>query len=185
MLCMGEVVDVSGVWASPEEVGECKRRSRKGRAETGGAKVQKTGEVLLLPRVDDPQLCFISPRVTVARLVFVMSWVFIFLIPVLCSHFSWFALVLTPSFSPPTFPFPLISHSHCGMCLSVCVAACARPPHMVPFHSCVDCAPPLQISEVSESPHHRCSFILPGLILFDTQTFISGLCTAQQNMLKN
>lgn len=80
-------------------------------------------------------------------------------------------------FFPPTFPSPLISHSHCGMCLSVCVAACARPPHMVPFHSCVDCAPPLQISEVSESPHHRCSFTLPGLILSDTQ--ISFLVHAQ------
>lgn len=117
MLCMGEVMYVSGVWASPEEVGECRRRNRQGRAETGGGKVQKGGEVLLLLRVADPQLCFISPRVTVAQLVFVTSWVFIFLIPVLCSHFSWFALVLTPSFSPPpTFPSPLISHSHCGMC---------------------------------------------------------------------
>lgn len=168
MLCMGEVMDVSGVWASPEEVGECRRRNRQGRAETGGGKVQKGGEVLLLLRVADPQLCFISPRVTVAQLVFVTSWVFIFLIPVLCSHFSWFALVLTPSFSPPHIPLP----SHLSLplwnVLSVCVAACARPPHMVPFHSCVDCAPPLQISEVSESPLHRCSFTLPGLILFDT-----------------
>lgn len=60
---MGEVVDVSRVWASPEEVGECRRRNRKGKAETGGAKVPKGGEVLLLLRVADPQLCLISPRV--------------------------------------------------------------------------------------------------------------------------
>ncbi|KAI1231178.1 hypothetical protein IHE44_0008113 [Lamprotornis superbus] len=130
---------------STQEVGECRRRNRKGRAETGGAKVQKGGEVLLLLRVDDPQLCFISPRVTVAQLVFVTSWVFIFLIPVLCSHFSWFALVLTPSFSPPsTLPSPLISHSHCGMC---CLCVLLPVPVLPTFHSCVDCAPPLQISE--------------------------------------
>lgn len=32
---------------------------------------------------------------------------------------------------------------------------------MVPFHSCVDCAPPLQISEVSESPRPPQTFIYP------------------------
>lgn len=92
----------------------------KGKAETGGAKVQKGGEVLLLLRVADPQLCFISPRVTVAQLVFVTSWVFIFLIPVLCSHFSWFALVLTPSFSPPHSP-PLSSLTPIVECVCLCV----------------------------------------------------------------
>lgn len=45
MLCMGEVMDISRVWASPEEVGECRRRNRKGRAETGGAEVREGGEI--------------------------------------------------------------------------------------------------------------------------------------------
>lgn len=121
------------------------------------------GVKFLLLRVGDPRLHFVSPRVTVAQLVFVTSWVFIFLIPVLCSHFSWFALVLTPSFSPPHLHIPLPSHLSLPLwnVLSVCVAACARPPHMVPFHSCVDCAPPLQISEVSESPRPPQTFIYP------------------------
>lgn len=121
------------------------------------------GVKFLLLRVGEPRLRFVSPRVTVAQLVFVTSWVFIFLIPVLCSHFSWFALVLTPSFSPPHPHIPLPSHLSLPLwnVLSVCVAACARPPHMVPFHSCVDCAPPLQISEVSESPRPPQTFIYP------------------------
>lgn len=132
MLCVGEIRDVSRVWASPEEVSECRRRNRTGRAETGGAEVQKGGEVLLLLRAGDPQLCFISPRVTVAQLVFVTSWVFIFLIPVLCSHFSWFALVLTPSFSPPPHSPPLSSLTPTVECV-VCVCCCLCPssPHFI------------------------------------------------------
>jgi len=107
-----------------------------------------------------------------------------FFIPVLCSHFSWFALVLTPSFSPHT---PLPSHLSLPLwnVLSVCVAACARPPHMVPFHSCVDCAPPLQITEVSPTTTDVPLRSFFGLILFHTPTLISGPCTAQRNVLKN
>lgn len=138
------------------------------------------GVKFLLLRVDDPQLRFISPRVTVAQLAFVTSWVLIFLIPVLCSHFSWFALVLTPSFSPPHPHIPLPSHLSLPLwnVLSVCVAACARPPHMVPFHSCVDCAPPLQISEVSESPPTT-DVHLPSLAWFCFTPRLSFLVHAQ------
>lgn len=143
------------------------------------------GVKFLLLRVDDPQLRFISPRVTVAQLAFVTSWVLIFLIPVLCSHFSWFALVLTPSFSPPHPHIPLPSHLSLPLwnVLSVCVAACARPPHMVPFHSCVDCAPPLQISEVSESPPPPQTFIYlpwPGSVLHPDFHFWSMHSSAER-----
>lgn len=143
------------------------------------------GVKFLLLRVDDPQLRFISPRVTVAQLAFVTSWVLIFLIPVLCSHFSWFALVLTPSFSPPHPHIPLPSHLSLPLwnVLSVCVAACARPPHMVPFHSCVDCAPPLQISEVSESPPPPQTFIYlpwPGSVLHPDFHFWSMRSSAER-----
>lgn len=90
------------------------------------------GVKFLLLRVGDPRLRFVSPRVTVAQLVFVTSWVFIFLIPVLCSHFSWFALVLTPSFSPPPPPHspPLSSLTPTVECV-VCVCCCLCPssPH--------------------------------------------------------
>lgn len=148
-------------------------------------KSRKGVKSFLLLRVYDPQLRFVSPRVTVAQLVFVTSGCLFFFIPVLCSHFSWFALVLTPSFSPLRIPLP----SHLSLplwnVLSVCVAACARPPHMVPFHSCVDCVPPLQITEVSPAATHLHLRSFFGLFLLYTQTFISGPRTAQQNMLKN
>lgn len=70
---MGELTVVSRVWASPEEVGDCRSGDTKGGPESVGAKVQKGGEEFLPLRVYDPWLCFISPRVTIVQLVFVMS----------------------------------------------------------------------------------------------------------------
>lgn len=51
---MGELTVVSRVWASPEEVGDCRSRDMKGGPESVGAKVQKGGEEFLPLRVYDP-----------------------------------------------------------------------------------------------------------------------------------
>jgi len=51
---MGELAVVSGLWASPSKVGDCRSRDVKGRAEAVGAGVRNAGEEFLLLRVYDP-----------------------------------------------------------------------------------------------------------------------------------
>lgn len=132
ILCVGELRVISGVWASPEKVGDCRSRDTQGRAEAVGAKVQKGGEEFSAAEGLRPLVTFHFTLCYCSTVGFCHVWVFIFFffIPVLCSHFSWFALVLTPSFSPPPHPPPVSSLTPIVECvICVCCCLCPSSPH--------------------------------------------------------